>query len=91
MSGKVHIGVEYENYRLYYDDKENIKCKCGVFCLIANPHSRIVGEVCKKCNSVYKHPKLWRLKCSVCTPRNSSPILSKVHIGKDFTFVKGGK
>tara|TARA_Y100001963_G_scaffold131557_1_gene189107 strand:- start:519 stop:794 length:276 start_codon:yes stop_codon:yes gene_type:complete len=91
MSGKVHIGVEYENYRFYFDDEENIKCKCGVFCLIANPHSRTVGEVCKKCNSIYKHPKLWTLKCSVCTPRNSSSILSKVHIGKDFTFVKGGK
>ena len=72
MSGKVHIGVEYKNYRLYFDDKENIKCKCGNFCLIANPHSRIVGEVCRKCKSVYKHPKIWRLKCSVCTPQKRS-------------------
>ena len=69
MAGKTHTTGLPKQYRVYYNDIQVIRCKCGDFCLIANPHSRIDGEKCERCNTVYKHPKLWTVKCSECQPK----------------------
>jgi len=69
-NGKVHFSGA-KQYRRYRDVKDEVKCKCG--CKTIDPSfwkdEKIpykVGESCNKCGSVYRHPKTWIGRCSVC-------------------------
>ena len=72
-SGNYHIG-KVKHYRHYVNEKDSLKCKCGTVTIGKwfwgdgeIPYK--INEKCGKCNSVYKHPKRWILKCSECKPK----------------------
>jgi|ETNvirenome_6_85_1030632.scaffolds.fasta_scaffold25267_3 hypothetical protein len=73
-SGNVHFPTA-KQYRSYYDVKDEIKCPCIKGSIVIDPQlwdnkcPYKIGEHCKKCGAIYRHPKNWTMKCSVCKPK----------------------
>ena len=80
-SGKVHLPTA-KQYRKYFDESDTATCNCKITGLgkrrvmTIDPDfwgdekcPYVIGEICKDCGVVFRHSKMWTMKCSVCSPK----------------------
>ena len=79
-SGEVHLPTA-KQYRKYINERDTATCHCKSpdgkrRVLIIDPDlwgdeeiPYKIGEPCKECGVVFRHSKMWIMKCSVCSPK----------------------